>query len=185
MHGSVNIRRAEPRDAAAIARFHVASWRAAYRDLAPPEVLAELTEDRRLAQWQHLLSPQVTGQLFLVCEIDGTLAGVGGAGPTAHPAYGGRGQISLLYIAPEHQRSGLGRRLMHDLALWLESAGHRGVALGVVDGNVPAMRFYETLGGQSVGAYEDEGPAWRSHNLVYAWDDLATLLAATAGPERR
>jgi ribosomal protein S18 acetylase RimI-like enzyme len=149
--GGLHIRGATAADAQAIARFHVASWRAAYRDLAPPAVIEVLDEARRLTMWAKLLAPDApASSRFLVAEIEGRLVGVGGAGITQHPAYGGRAQISFLYIEPEHQRAGIGRRLMHELTLWLIEQGHRGVALGVVDGNAPAIRFYESLGGRRI-----------------------------------
>lgn len=42
-------------------------------------------------------------------------------------------------------------------------------------GNDLAIAFYEAQGGRRAGAYSDPGPLWRSHNLLYAWDDLTAL----------
>jgi ribosomal protein S18 acetylase RimI-like enzyme len=175
----MHIRPAVADDVDAIARFHVESWRHAYRDLAPAAVFEIMTVERRRELWSRLLASDATAFHHIVAEIDGNLVGIGGAGPATHPAYGGRGRISLLYIAPDRQRQGIGRRLMHDLAAWLQSAGHASAALSVVEGNTPAIAFYDTLGGRRVGTYQDPGSVWRSTNLVYAWDGIAALIEAT------
>jgi len=177
----MRIRPAVTEDVEAIARFHVESWRHAYRDLAPADVFEIMTVDRRHELWSRLLGHDATGSHHIVAELDGTLVGIGGAGGATHPAYGGRGRISLLYIAPDRQRQGIGRRLMHELTVWLQCAGHTSAALSVVDGNASAIAFYDKLGGRRVGTYKDPGPVWKSTNLVYAWDDIAALIQAT-GP---
>jgi ribosomal protein S18 acetylase RimI-like enzyme len=175
----MQIRLAVAEDVDAIARFHVGSWRHAYCDLAPAAVFDIMTVERRRELWSRLLASDAKGSHHFVAEIDGVLVGIGGAGPATHPAYGGRGRISLLYIAPDRQRQGIGRRLMHDLAVSLQRAGHASAALSVVEGNAPAIAFYDKLGGCRVGTYRDPGPVWKSTNLVYAWDDIAALIEAT------
>jgi len=45
------VRRAEPRDAPAVARVHVASWRQAYRGLLPQEYLDSLSVEARTTTW--------------------------------------------------------------------------------------------------------------------------------------
>jgi ribosomal protein S18 acetylase RimI-like enzyme len=61
------------------------------------------------------------------------------------------------------------------MAAALAERGYAALGLGVVVGNAPAIAFYEAQGGRRAGAYTDPGPLWRSHNLLYAWDDLAAL----------
>lgn len=176
----MRIRPAAVSDIEAIARFHVDSWRHAYRDLAPPAVFDIMTVERRRELWTRLLATSEAPAIHhLVAEVDGSLVGIGGAGAATHPAYGARGRVSLLYIAPDRQRQGIGRCLMHDLAMWLEGAGHAAAALSVVEGNAPAVAFYAKLGGRRVGSYQDAGPVWKSTNLVYAWDDITELIADT------
>jgi hypothetical protein len=45
------VRRAEPQDAPAVARVHVASWRQAYRGLLPQEYLDSLSIEARTTTW--------------------------------------------------------------------------------------------------------------------------------------
>ncbi|HEY4164776.1 MAG TPA: GNAT family N-acetyltransferase [Dongiaceae bacterium] len=107
------------------------------------------------------------------------MPGFGMCGAPGHPVFGEHGEIKHLYVGQDSKRRGLGRRLLGAMARTLRDFGHSEIALGVVAENVPARAFYETLGGAQIGAYTDPGPHWRSHNLIYAWSDLDTLLHNT------
>jgi len=183
MAGSgMEIRDAKLDDANAIAQVHAQVWRATYRDLAPPAAIAALDDARRRASWIELLTDPKPGQIALLAQSGGQLAGFALAGAPGDPAFGGRGEVKYLYVAAAFHRRGVGRRLMAECATRLAAAGYAGLALGVVTGNAPAIAFYERLGGRPVGAYTDAGPVWRSRNIVYAWDDLAALTGWPSAP---
>ncbi len=168
------IRAARPQDALEIARLHVAVWRATYRDLAPPEALRALDVPQRQARWVEMLARGERS--VLVAEQDGRIVGIGTAGAATAPELGGHAEILYLYVDPAHARGGIGRRLMQRLAQALQAQGYRSVALGVVEGNLPAIDFYRKLGGRLAGSYMDAGPLWRSRNQIIVWDDLQRLL---------
>jgi len=172
------LRAATLADAPAIARLHLASWRRAYRDLAPPEVFEAMDEALRLKRWTATLTLPPSRQAVVVAHRDGRLAGMGMASAPSQAGFGARGEIASLYIDPSFQRLGLGRRLMSALAAQVAAWGYGGAALGVVDGNDRAIAFYEALGGQAAGRYLDPGPLWRSENLIFVWDDLPGLIGA-------
>lgn len=171
----VDIRPAAQADAPAIAGLHLRAWQEAYRDLAPPEAYETLTEDVRLAHWAATLSEPQAHHLTLVAEREGRLLGVGVAASPSEAAFSGRGEVRSLYVDPTAQRLGVGRRLLGEVAATLAAWGYRGVALGVVAGNAPAIAFYESLGARAVGRYLDPGPVWRSENVVLAWEDASAL----------
>jgi ribosomal protein S18 acetylase RimI-like enzyme len=168
------IRAAVPADAAAIAELHVAVWRATYRDLAPPEALRALDVRSRHVRWIELLTK--AERTALVAERDDRIVGIGTAGAPTVPELSGHGEILYLYVDPTHGRGGIGRKLMRRLALALQAQGYSSVALGVVEGNRPAIDFYKKLGGRLSGSYIDPGPLWRSRNQIVIWDDLHALL---------
>jgi ribosomal protein S18 acetylase RimI-like enzyme len=170
----IAIRAAVPADAPEIAALHVAVWRSTYRDLAPPEAIRLLDEPRRQAQWEAMLAK--AERTMLVAERNGQIVGIGTAGAATVPELGERGEILYLYVDPTYARAGIGRALMRRLALALQAQGYRSVALGVVEGNQPAIDFYSKLGGRLVGYYIDPGPLWRSRNQIIIWDDVETLL---------
>ena len=176
----ISLRPATLADAPAIARLHLASWRQAYRDLAPREAFEAMDEALRVRRWTAMLSEPSAQQALVVAEQDGRLAGVGMAAAPSQPEFGARGEICSLYLDPGFQRRGLGRRLMLALAEQVGAWGYRGAALGVVVGNEPAIAFYETLGGRVAGKYIDPGPLWRSDNLIFVWDEVSDLVAAAS-----
>ena len=175
----LSIRTASANDAQAIANFHVKVWRHTYRDLAPREAFDVLDEQRRGTQWTERLSSNDTSQVVLIAEISGRMVGIGSAGRPSEMLFGERGEISFLYVDPDLKRSGVGRALLSTLATHLKGlAEYRGAALSVVKGNEPAIAYYEALKGRRAGEYVDSGPTWRSHNIVFVWDDVAGLIAS-------
>lgn len=171
-------------DAPALAALHVAVWRRTYGDLAPAGAFTALDEPMRLRRWTEVLSDPSRCWGALLAEEDGALAGLGLCGAPGEAALGDRGEVKLLYIDPGRARRGLGRRLLGAMAGLLLARGYRGLALGVVAGNAPAIGFYEAMGGRRTGRYTDPGPVWRSDNFIYAWDDLPALIA-NSGQTRR
>lgn len=172
----ISIRFASLDDAAAIAAFHVRVWRHTYRDLAPAAAYDALDEPHRLARWMEKLSDDDPDQIVLLAESGGELQGLGAAGAPSDALFGGRGEIRYLYVDPAIQRRGIGRRLLSGLAAHLKARQYPGAGLSVVEGNDPAMAFYEALHGRRVGEFIDPGPIWRSRNIVYVWDDMAKLI---------
>jgi ribosomal protein S18 acetylase RimI-like enzyme len=168
------IRAAVAADAPAIAALHVAVSTATYRDLAPPAAVRRLDLPHRLARWRETL--EKGERCVLVAEIAGRLVGIGSAGAPTVREPGRYGEVLHLYVDPDYAGRGIGRALMQALALALRAQGYKGAALGVVDGNLAAMAFYERLGGVPSGRYVDPGPIWRSQNVIYVWDDLETLI---------
>ncbi|HWT98301.1 MAG TPA: GNAT family N-acetyltransferase [Terriglobales bacterium] len=169
------IRPAGLADAAAIAALHAAVWHHTYRHLATPAAITALTAAHRLKHWQAVLATDDPQAVTVVAEIDRTIVGFVRAAPSQEPLFGGRCEVKYLYVDGTQARRGIGRLLLARIAQLLRQRGHRGLALGVVDGNGAAIKFYEALGGKLIGRYTDPGPLWRSDNRLYAWDDLAVL----------
>jgi len=117
------------------------------------------------------------GSLY-VAQRAGEVVGFGTACAPTETAFGGRGEIRWLHVARSARRTGLGRRLMSALARQLADWGYKGCVLAVVVGNDPALAFYDALGGRRIGGYVDPGPLWRSENVVFAWDELSTLISS-------
>lgn len=154
--------------AAELAAFHVAVWRETYRDLAPAEAYAQLDEARRLPQWQAALSDPA--HQIRVLREEGGIIGLAHTAPGAGEIMTGFGEIRHLYLRPDRQGQGLGRKLLQEALAGLRAAGHRRAALAVVAGNEKARAFYRRCGGREDLAFTDPGPLWRSDNLRVVWD---------------
>ena len=107
----MKIRLAAPADARELARVHIATWRTAYRQIMPDQVLDHLCLDEFEATWdKNLVRPE---RLNLVCEMEDHIAGFAALGPSRnrdiHSAQ--TGEMYALYVEPEQWGKGAGRAL--------------------------------------------------------------------------
>ncbi|WP_203786283.1 GNAT family N-acetyltransferase [Paractinoplanes rishiriensis] len=100
------------------------------------------------------------GGEFLVAEVDGHLAGMGGFWPTAD----GRAEVLRVRVHPATRRRGVGRALMTELERRAAEAGLRALHLDTADNQPEAMAFYTGLGYAEVGRETQPGWSW---TLVY------------------
>lgn len=142
------VRRAEPQDAPAVARVHVASWRQAYRGLLPQEYLDSLSIETRTTTWAKAFSqsPDQTSTT-LVGELDGQIVGFACVGPSRDDDTDrATGELWGLYLDPAHWGAGHGHTL-HTEALDVARASGAAVAtLWVLTTNQRARHFYERHG---------------------------------------
>ncbi|WP_437649407.1 N-acetyltransferase family protein [Sorangium sp. So ce362] len=149
------IRRAQPADAAAIARVEVDSWRAAYLGLVPADDLNALSPRLRETSWQRILSHgAATGtRAWLLCAADAVL-GFASAGPTRDDDDDPLevGELYTIYLLPAAWGRGLGAALLDTAQADLAQCRHRTMTIWVLEGNTRARRFYELSGFARDGA---------------------------------
>jgi ribosomal protein S18 acetylase RimI-like enzyme len=178
---TIKIRPAWANDAPALARVHVDAWRTTYRGTLPAEGLAGLSYDRREHGWSEVLAllPEQRHFIFVAQDQTGQVVGFSSAGreTSGDPVY--KSELYAIYILEEHQRRGLGRRLMHAALDGLVQAGYTAMLLWVLADNVGGRRFYEMLGGRVLREKPIEIFGVTIKELAYGWDDLAKLMSAT------
>jgi len=168
--GEIVYRAARSDEAAEIAGFHVDVWRKTYRDIAPARALEVLDAAHRLPVWQATLGTPKPRQHTVVAVWQGRIVGLISLGPAGHPAFGDAGEIKHLYVDTACHGHGIGRQLLRRALVQLASDGFGAAGLAVVQENAPALGFYNALGGVQVGHFTDEGPIWKSRNLIIGWD---------------
>ena len=141
----MQIRRAEPEDAVAIAQVHVASWRHAYRDFLEADYLAALSVEKRAQMWAASIAagtPEV-----LVAGAEGAVSGFIAFGPSRDPdAVPDRAEIWTLYLDPACWSRGMGRALWLAARERMRERGAASVTLWVAEPNARAIRFYLAAG---------------------------------------
>jgi GNAT superfamily N-acetyltransferase len=144
---TLEVRRAGPEDAAAIAAVHVRAWQAAYRGLMRDELLDALSVTEREDVWRQLLSRE-DGPRVRVAVKDGAVVGFCAvAAPSRdEDAEAGVAEIGAMYVDPDAWRSGVGRALMHSALDELQADGWRWVTLWVLAENRQARDFYARFG---------------------------------------
>ena len=82
------------------------------------------------------------------------------------------GEVYTLYVLPDHQGAGNGRRLLGALFSALSAAGCRSALVWVLAKN-PARFFYEAMGGTFIAIREEPFHDVVLSECAYGWSDLA------------
>ena len=174
----IRIRRARRDDSAAIGRVHVETWQATYAGLLPDRLLAAMSDVRQSAWWSRLLAdPGEARGVFVADDEEMGVVGFGSCGPVRDPPEGldgtetRVGEVYTLYVEPDFQNQGLGRRLLDALFRQLKAQGCDCVVLWMLADN-PTRFFYEGMGGQRCGQRIDTLAGRDVEEVAYAWRDL-------------
>lgn len=177
----MRIREAELRDAAAMARVSVDSYRSAHRDQIPEESVMKFTYEESERNWARTLrefsgSAERAEYISVAENEEGFLIGVAMGGPerSHHSLY--LGEIYFLYLLPEYHRQGIGRQLSISVVRRLVEQGMDSLLIRVLKEHAAARRFYEALGGQLVleEPFEERGAVLV--RVGYGWRDVSELL---------
>lgn len=151
---ALSLRPATPADADLIASIHSASWQATYRGLLPDAFLDGEVTRERAAYWQaRLNAPGAERRKVVIAEISGEPIGFACVERQPDSAWGVL--LDNLHALPGHQGIGVGKLLMGAAADWARAQGETQLYLYVLEGNTPAIRFYERQGWQFAGAEPD------------------------------
>jgi GNAT superfamily N-acetyltransferase len=137
----MELRRAEPADAMAVARVHVRSWQAAYRKLMPDDYLDQLRPEDRAKKYDFGTLDPIRPQTILATE-SGEIRGFATTAPAQDSDMSDYGELYALYVDPDYWGRGIGVALVSAARARLFDLGFRNAILWVLVGNVRAERFY-------------------------------------------
>ncbi|PZN57317.1 MAG: GNAT family N-acetyltransferase [Proteobacteria bacterium] len=144
---TIDIRRAEPRDAKQIAEVHFEAWRGAYAGIIPHRTLTSMINRRGPDWWANAIRRAAT---VLVIEIGGRIAGYATLGRNRSKELRQQGEIYELYLRPEYQGIGLGSRLFAAARKKLADHGLKGLVVWALEDNDNALAFYAGAGGRDI-----------------------------------
>jgi ribosomal protein S18 acetylase RimI-like enzyme len=104
----IEIRRARPSDARAVAAAHDEAWRTAYQGIIPGLELERLINRRGAAWWDGSIRKGSRVSLFVFGDA---VAGYANYGRNRARSLNYEGEIYELYLRPQYQGLGFGRRL--------------------------------------------------------------------------
>lgn len=164
---TIDIRKAEAGDAAAIAEVHQAAWLGAYSGIIPHRALTGMVNRRGPDWWAGAIRRTAT---VLVIEIGGKLAGYATIGRNRARELSQQGEIYELYLRPEYQGIGLGRRLFSAAREKLSRSGLKGLVVWALEENSGALAFYEGAGGHDIAEGVEVFDHKALRKIAFVWD---------------
>jgi ribosomal protein S18 acetylase RimI-like enzyme len=168
----ITIRAARPGDARRIARLDVETWRAAYAGILTTSFLVGLSTQRREHGWAAVIEREPR-DVRVAVDSDGNILGFGSCGRCRDGKFAG--EVYTLYIAPDWQNQGIGRRLLLALFERLVDQACGSAIIWVLRDN-PGRFFYRRLGGREVQHRMFNVGGKRIEAAGFAWHDLPRFL---------
>ena len=164
---TIDIRRAEPRDADAIAGVHHAAWRGAYAGIIPHRSLTAMINRRGSDWWANAIRRAAS---VLVIEIGGEVSGYATIGRNRARELPQQGEIYELYLKPECQGIGLGSRLFRAAREKLAAHGMKGLVVWALEENEGALAFYAGSGGRDIAEGVEVFDQKALRKVAFVWD---------------
>lgn len=163
----ITIRPARAADAEEIAETHDAAWRDAYRGVIPGRELERMVARRGPAWWSNAIR---RGSRLLVLDFDETIGGYASYGRNRVPGLPYEGEIFELYLAPEFQGLGFGRRLFENARRDLADHGLKSTIVWALADNERATEFYRRMGGRVVRQAEERFGDEKRARVAFGYD---------------
>jgi ribosomal protein S18 acetylase RimI-like enzyme len=160
-------------DAAAIARLYVSTRRIAYAPFYPAEALAAMSVLEETERWCIRIQDPAW-QTVLSVDSEDTPAGFVHYGHN-DTMNAGTGEIEFLYVATQHQGTGLGKQLIALGEAGLAAMGFTTAVLWVYEGNTSARAFYDRRGWMPDSTRRESGSAPGQQVLRYTKALLSPL----------
>lgn len=163
---SIEVRRADAQDAAAISEVHRYAWEQAYSGLIPHKPLMQMICRRDEAWWRKAARGSAT---ILVIEVEGKLVGYTTLGLNRARALPYDGEVYELYILPEFQGTGLGSALFGEALRLLKSLGCSGVIAWCLEDSDITTRFFRSRGGKDVAEGTEDFGGKLLRKVGFVW----------------
>ena len=162
----IEVSRAKPSDARAIATTHDDAWRNAYQGIIPGPELDKLINRRGPVWWDAAVRK---GSRITVLAFGECVAGYANYGRNRARSLYYDGEIYELYLRPEFQGLGFGRKLFS--AAWrdLVQSGLQSLVVWALSDNEQAVGFYRALGGKAVARSSERFGARTLDKVAFAW----------------
>ena len=162
----IEVRRAKPSDARAIATTHDDAWRNAYQGIIPGPELEKLINRRGPVWWDAAVRK---GSRITVLAFGECVAGYANYGRNRARSLYYDGEIYELYLRPEFQGLGFGRRLFTAARRDLLQSGLKSMVIWALSDNDAATEFYRALGGRMVARSSEKFGPKSLDKVAFAW----------------
>jgi len=176
MSAHPTIRPASPADAPEIARIYIESWHDTYPGIVSKVLLTSMKHGSQTGRWRAAICQ---GEMVLVAEIGGRMAGMLSAGPARDRSLGFDGEVYTLYVDPAHYGEGAGRSLLAAAFARLAKQGCRSCVIWAHAQN-NARFFYERMGGKLVAERTAQLAGDPVPEIAFGWASLEPVQPSAA-----
>ncbi|MCT8137809.1 GNAT family N-acetyltransferase [Anaerobacillus sp. CMMVII] len=173
------IRQATADDWKGISQVHVDCMHTAYQAILPSNILDKFTYQDREKRWQKDLPNSIKGgsMNFVALDNQGEIVGFALGGTMRDPRLriGYTAEIYGIYVHPEAQGHGFGKKLFESVMEHLASLHHSKVALWTFE-NHPSCAFFEYLNGKEVYEKNTTIAGKELKECAYGWENISDLL---------
>lgn len=162
----IEIRRAKVSDAVAIAETHDSAWRAAYQGIIPGTELEKLINRRGPEWWASAIRK---GSRIALMQFGDHIVGYTNYGRNRARSLFYDGEVYEIYLKPEYQGLGFGRRLFTSARRDLAQSGLKSLVIWALSDNEPALGFYRALGGRAVARSSERFGTRVLDKVAFAW----------------
>jgi ribosomal protein S18 acetylase RimI-like enzyme len=170
----VKYRTATLADCEEVARVHVLAWQGSFRGIVPQAFLDRMSAVQRA----EAFSVGFTAPFYRIYVAEAVGSGIVGFADFGEPRgeiEGYDGELYSIYILPEFQRRGIGRKLVELGVEFLLTNGRQSMYLLTLEAS-PYRKFYDKLGGQVVRQKQIHIDGLAYTELIYGWPEIASLL---------
>jgi ribosomal protein S18 acetylase RimI-like enzyme len=162
----IEIRRARTADARSVAETHDEAWRAAYQGIIPGTELDKLINRRGPDWWESAIRK---GSRIALMQFGDNIAGYANYGRNRARSLYYDGEIYELYLKPEFQGLGFGRRLFTAARRDLAQSGLKSLVVWALSDNESAVEFYRALGGRAVARSSERFGTRVLDKVAFSW----------------
>ena len=166
-------RRANIKDALAVAKVHVESWRKSFAGIVPQEFLDNLSIEKREKVFRQRLG-EVNYKMFVAETFRDGVVGFTDFGKSREDDSPFKGELYAIYLLPEWQRKGIGENLFRLCQKELIADKINSMYLEALKVS-PYKPFYKKMGGQIVGQGKHFLANVEYETVFYGWDNLSEI----------
>ena len=157
------IRLARPGDEQTLAHIQTESWKAAFCDILPRDVMEKYTEIEFVTKIYRKLLETGKGNGYIL-ELDGEAHGIAWWDAARAEDMPDTAELICIHSLPGNWRKGYGSKLMDRCLKDMAAAGYTRVMLWVFEENRRARAFYEAMGFAATGRSQ---PAFGAAEMCY------------------
>ena len=169
---ALNVRVAQPADAAEVARVYIESWHDTYPAILSSALLCSMTPKGQTARWLAAIRNQRRESVLVAENAQVGIVGMASVGPSRDRVLAYDGEVYTLYVDPAYYGRGAGRALLKAAFALLRQRGRTSCVIWAHAGN-NARFFYETMGGAVVAERKARMMGDVVPEMAFGWKTLA------------